>query len=107
VIVVVETAPFLAVRVDAVGRDPEPALRFTTNVGDRVDAGPDRPVRVETDPATAEPAPFVRVRGRLEALITRPAFFELVDLAAEQDGELVVRSRGAVFSLGSIRETAG
>src|SRR5271154_3646722 len=38
----VEDAPFVAIRVDAVQDDAgRPLLRFLTNVGDEVDAGPD------------------------------------------------------------------
>ena len=104
VVVHVETAPFLAVRLDVLGDEASPTLRFTTNVGDQVDAGPDRPIRVETDPATGEPAPFVLVRGRLEALMTRAVFFELVEHAREEplgDGgrRWIARSRGAAFVL--------
>ena len=49
----VEDAPFVAVDVEA----EDGALTFTTNVGDRVTAGPDHPIRVERDPATGEPSP--------------------------------------------------
>lgn len=106
VLVRVETAPFLAIRLDAlsVEGEAEPRLRFTTNLGDVVDAGPDRPIRVETDPETGEPAPFVRVRARLEALMTRPVFFDLVERACEEalpggGRRWIARSRGAGFVL--------
>lgn len=105
VLVAVESAPFLAIAVEALGEGQDRKLRFTTNVGDQVDAGADRPIRVETDPATGEPRPFVLVRARLEALMTRAVFYELVDLADRAGDELVVRSRGADFSLGSIEES--
>jgi uncharacterized protein len=58
VIVHVADAPFMAVRLDRIGPPGhEQALVFTTNVGDVTVAGPDAPVRVETDPETAAPAP--------------------------------------------------
>ena len=99
--ITVDDAPFVAVRVDRVGD----ALRFTTNVGDEVEAGPDHPLRVDTDPVTGEPAPYVHVRGGLEARLSRPVFYELVDMAqprATPRGEqLGVESRGAWFPLGS------
>jgi hypothetical protein len=107
VLVTVEEAPFLATAVEALGEGGDRRLRFTTNVGDQVDAGPDRPVRVETDPATGAPRPFVLVRARLEALMTRAVFYELVELAEpshQPDGttSLVVRSCGEAFSLGTL-----
>jgi len=100
--ITVEDAPFIAVRVDQV-RDAEgrPVLRFLTNVGDEVDAGPDNPIRVEIDPETGEPRPYVHVRRGLEALIARPVFYEMVELAQERDladgATLCVQSGGAWF----------
>jgi hypothetical protein len=91
----VEDAPFIAVRVDQVG----PALRFLTNVGDEVEAGAHNPIRVETD-ANGEPRPYVHVRRGLEALISRPVFYELAEIAQARDGQLGVVSNGAWFPLG-------
>ena len=80
--ITVEDAPFIAVRVD---RSCGEALRFITNVGDEVEAGPENPIRVEIDPATGEPRPYLHVRRGLEALIARPVFYELVEMAEERD----------------------
>jgi len=85
-----------AVRVDREGE----ALVFQTNVGDRVEAGPGHDLRIETDPATGEPRPYLHVRRGLDALIARPVFYELVELAEERDGALGVESHGAWFPLG-------
>ena len=102
--ITVEDAPFVAVRVDRV-RDAagRPALRFLTNVGDEVDAGPDNPIRVETDADTGEPRPYVHVRRGLEALIARPVFYEIVELAQERDlpggATLCIESGGTWFPI--------
>ncbi|MET0295392.1 MAG: DUF1285 domain-containing protein [Phenylobacterium sp.] len=93
----VEDAPFLAVAVRQEGED----LVFTTNVGDETRAGPENPIRVETDPATGEPRPYVHVRRGLEARINRPVFYELAELAEDRDGRLGVRSGGAWFDIGA------
>jgi hypothetical protein len=93
--ITVEDAPFVAVRVDREGE----ALRFTTNVGDIVEAGPENPIRVEVA-GDGEPRPYVHVRRGLEALIARPVFYELVEMADERGGRLGVASRGAWFDLG-------
>jgi hypothetical protein len=99
--VTVEDAPFVAVRVDrAPNADGGETLVFTTNVGDEVAADPDNPIRVETA-ADGEPRPYVHVRRGLEALIARPVFYELVELADERDGQLGVSSNGAWFPLGA------
>lgn len=94
----VEDAPFVATRVD---RDGE-ALRFTTNVGDAVEAGPDNPIRVEMDPQTGEPRPYLHVRRGLEALIARPVFYELVEMAQPRDGVMAVSSNGEWFTVGPL-----
>jgi len=93
--ITVEDAPFVAVRVDREGD----TLKFLTNVGDVVEAGPENPIRVETGEG-GEPRPYVHVRRGLEALIARPVFYELVALAQPRDGRLGVRSHGAWFDLG-------
>ncbi|HEV2531167.1 DUF1285 domain-containing protein [Phenylobacterium sp.] len=97
--ITVEDAPFVAVRVDQIAGEGGPVLRFTTNVGDEVEASADNPIRVETD-ATGAPRPYVHVRRGLEALIGRPVFYELVAMADARDGRLGVASHGAWFDLG-------
>ena len=105
VIVKVEDAPFLAVRVDRVGEPGrDQTLAFLTNLDDITLAGPEVPIRVETDPETGEPSPYVLVRGRLEAKLTRAAFYELVELAEPSPDDpdvLGVWSQGSFFPIGS------
>lgn len=105
----VEDAHFIAQSLDVHGEGEAQLLSFTTNVGDTVVADKDHPIWVTVDSASGEPRPYVRVRGRLDALISRPAFYELVNLADEQATEsgkaLVVHSKGEAFSLGSWSDT--
>jgi hypothetical protein len=100
----VEDAPFLAVLMDADGTGRDQKLVFTTNVGDQVVAGPDNPIRVETDPRSGEPAPYIYIRRGLEARISRPVFYQLADLAESQtdtDTDMLgVWSSGRFFVLG-------
>jgi len=97
--ITVEDAPFVAVRVDREGG----ALKFLTNVGDEVEAGPDNAIRVEMGPDGA-PRPYLHVRRGLDALITRPVFYELVEMAEERAGPagpaLGVASNGVWFPIG-------
>lgn len=74
--ITVEDAPFVAIDM---ARE-NGALVFQTNVGDRVAAGPEAPIRVTRDAETGEPAPYVTVRRNLEALIDRKSFYRLVEL---------------------------
>ena len=92
----VEDLPFRAVAVTAA----DGTLSFTTDVGDAVEAGPEHPIRVQTDPATGEPSPALHVRADLWARISRAVFYELVEIARVEEDRLVVHSNGAAFPLG-------
>jgi len=96
----VECAHFLAVRVDVEGSGKNQRLFFTTNTEEVIEAGPDHPISVKTDPDSLEPTPLLRVRGRLDALINRSVFYELVEHAVEVDNQLGVYSGGAFSPLG-------
>lgn len=102
----VEDAPFTAVELQVEGTGRNQVLRFRTNLDDWVEAGPDHPIRVETNPATGEPSPYILVRDRLEALILRPVFYQLVEIGEEtEEGgtpRLGVWSKGTFFTLGSL-----
>lgn len=99
----VEDAPFLAVDAEVTGSGPDQEIRFTTLTEDTVTAGPDRPIRVERDPATGEPAPYVLVRAELEALIDRKTFYRLVEIGEHRPHEgrdwFGLRSGGVFFPL--------
>lgn len=100
----VEDAPFLAVEVDAVGTGRAQSLRVRTNLDDEVTVDADHPIRVSHRAGTGEPSPYVLVRDRLEALIARPVFYQLVELGVEEviDGDRLygVWSEGCFFQLG-------
>jgi len=98
----VDDAPFTAIRVEA----KDGVLRFITNVGDRVEAGPEHDLRVEADPSTGEPRPYLHVRAGLEALVIRPVFYELVSLGSAHDGRLRIASNGRWFDLGPLEAGA-
>lgn len=97
--ITVDDAPFVAVDVEAEGAGQDQTLRFETNIGDHVTAGPEHPIRVERDPETGEPAPYVLVRANLEALIDRKSFYRLVEIGDRQDGWFGLWSGGAFFRI--------
>lgn len=106
-IIHVEDAPFAAVDVD-LAPPGELAVRgasltFTTNLGETVVAGADHPIRIALDPQTGEPTPYILVRDGLEAMMTRAAYYRLVDMAVEREPgspEMGVWSSGVFFRLG-------
>ncbi len=104
----VDDAPFLAIRLDATGVGPEQCLTFTTTVGDVVVAGPDHPLIVEYPIPNGEPAPYIHIRGRLRALLSRAVFLELVEHGEErrtaEGRDYGAWSQGQFFSLGRLDE---
>ena len=102
----VEDAPFLAVEVTSAGEGRSRILSFRTNLDEIVMADRDHPLRVEEDPVSGEPRPYLLVRDRLEARLTRPVFYQLVELGAEEtltdQPRFGVWSAGCFFALGSL-----
>lgn len=99
----VDDVPFVAHSLEREGEGRAQTLWLTTNVGDRLPIDGEHPLTVETRNG-GEPAPYVRVRHNLDALIERQTFYELVDLAVPGDGghagEQGVFSAGAFYVLG-------
>ncbi|MDD1016613.1 DUF1285 domain-containing protein [Pseudomonas rubra] len=100
----VDDAPFVAVSLEVQGEGEQQLLRFTSNVDDQVEAGPEHPLRFEIDAHTQEPSPYVHMRSNLEALIHRNVFYQLVELAVPRqiDGQewLGVWSGGHFYPIG-------
>ena len=96
-------APFLAVEMKVSGQGDGRMLTFRTNVGDVVEAGPEHPLRFLIAGGNSELKPYVLVRGRLEALVSRAVMYDLVALGetVEIDGVAMfaVRSGGVVFPI--------
>lgn len=95
--ITVEDAPFLAVEMTGEGDGDDVRLTFRTNVGDIVTAGPEHPLRFETEPETCGLKAYLRVRGGLDALVTRALMYDLIALGHAERGAPGVRSGGAFF----------
>ncbi|MEO1275316.1 MAG: DUF1285 domain-containing protein [Pseudomonadota bacterium] len=78
--ITVDDAPFVAIDFRVEPAADGQHIVFATNVGDETIAGPENPIRVQRDPQTGEPSPYVHVRRGLEALIDRKSFYRLVDI---------------------------
>jgi uncharacterized protein len=114
----VDDAAFLAVRLDIDGEGRDQRLDFTTNLDERAEAGPGRPIVVEYRAGSEEPAPYLAMRNGLRARLIRSVFLELAErvepgragpsLAGpdEVDGAAVygVWSRGAFSVLGPMED---
>lgn len=101
--ITVDDAPFVAVDFEITNPGDDQVLTFVTNVGDKAAAGPDLPIRIERDPDTGEPSPYVLIRSNLEALIDRKSFYRLVDLGTHNDVDgqswFGVHSGGQFFAI--------
>ena len=80
----VDDAPFMAVELDVAGTGEAQALSFRTNMDEIVTADRAHPIRVATDPTSRAPSPYILVRDGLEAKLSRPVFYQLVDLGREE-----------------------
>ena len=95
--ITVEDAPFIANYVEISGKNNERNLKFFTNVEDSIIASKNFPIRVEINPKTLEPSPYVLIRRNLEAKIARSVFYELVDIAENHRKKFGVWSGGKFF----------
>lgn len=80
--IIVEDAPFIAVEVKSEGQRQARRLAFRLNTGDLIVAGPAHPLHF-TERA-GEPAPYIGVRGGMEARIARAPYYELAEMALEE-----------------------
>jgi len=98
--ITVEDAPFIATSLERLGSGDEQALVFTTNVDDRVVADAEHPIVVEYREKGGDPSPYVVVRDKLRAKLTRSVFYELAEQAITVDDVLGVMSGGVFMRLG-------
>lgn len=108
--IAVDDAPFTAIELTVEGKGRDQALIFRTNFDEIVAADRDHPIRVSYHPESEEPSPYVLVRPALEALIVRPVFYQLAELAEtcviDEREWLGVWSRGEFFTLGPSQSEA-
>lgn len=92
--IAVEDAPFVAVELTSAGSGRDRRLAFRLNTDEAVIAGPAHPLRVRAD------QPYLEVRTGLEALVARPVYYELAELALEEGASPPgLWSDGAFFAL--------
>lgn len=96
----VEDAPFLAVDCRRSGKGEDATLDLYTNIEDWVEVGSSHPLYLKKG------IPYVSMPRNLFAKINRPLYYELVNIAEEEDHHLVIWSRGQRYILGNFHETA-
>lgn len=83
--ITVKDAPFNAVAMEQKGKGENQILSFTTNVGDTVIAGKEHPLRFAKGQNSDDIKPYIMIRAGLEARLSRPVYYELANLALEQE----------------------
>jgi uncharacterized protein len=92
--IIVEDVPFIAVELTLEGD----RLNLRTNVGDMATAGPDHPLRFETD-ADGAIRPYIEVRKGLDARLTPSVARDLLALAAVEENMVGIRTGGVFFAI--------
>jgi len=77
----VEDAPFVAVEARSEGAGRDRRIAFRLNTDEPVVAGPEHRLHL------VDGRPYLTVRGGLEAAIARPVYYELAELALEEDAD--------------------
>lgn len=100
--ITVDDAPFLVHAMSSEGSGQFRRLAFKLNTGELVIADADHPIIMRG--SAEEPRPYLHARGGLEALITRPVFYELAHIAMhesekEADARIGLWSNGHFFPL--------
>jgi hypothetical protein len=98
----VDDAPFLAVEMRKENNDGGNTLRFRTNVDDWVTCDADHRLRFEAA-SDGGLTPYLHIRSELWAKVTRPLYYDLVDMGEERmiDGREMfgVASAGEFFAM--------
>lgn len=94
----VDDAPFVAVRMDVQGQGSAQQLRLFTSLEHELVVDAQHPITVTLDAETGEPSPYVLLRDNLQALIHRNVFYQLAELAEEQ--QVAGQARLGVWSGG-------
>ena len=75
--------PFIAVAMERFEKGEKQVLKFTTNVGDEVIAGPGHELSFEKSDDQDSLKPYVHIRSGLEARLSRPVYYELANQVEE------------------------
>jgi uncharacterized protein len=97
--IIVDDAPFVAIRMKVEGKAHDQIIHFETNVDDEVVVDAAHPLRFETEAGTDGLKPYVLMRARLEALVSRALFYDLVAIGSVHEGWFGVWSSGVFFPM--------
>ncbi len=97
--IIVDDAPFIAVEMTSQGAGKSRKLAFRLNTDDLVIAGAKH--QIEMREIDGGLLPYLHIRDGLMAKLTRAVYYELVELALDENSEApAIWSDGACFPLG-------
>ena len=96
----------MAIGLDISGNGKSQKLNFKTNIGETVTASYEHNIWIETEQISGKPSPYIHIRNGLYALMSRPVYYQLADLAVyrSKDNILGVWSSGVFFELAEAEE---
>ena len=97
--ITVDDAPFCAVRMRVDGRGRGQVIYLETTVEDEVAIGPEHALRFVDEDATGGLKPYVVIRRKLEALVSRALFYDLVELGVVEGEWFGIWSSGQFFAM--------
>lgn len=97
--ITVADVPFFVNTMRLEGEGDDQVIYLKTSLDDEVALGSDHHIRIDdTDPQKG-PRPYVNIKGRLDALIARSVYYDLAELAEEQDERFFIKSAGEVIAI--------
>ena len=93
----VDDAPFTAIDFEAAGEGCDQVVMFETNVGEKVIAGPDHPIRLQIGENDRVTIPYILIRDNLEAIVDRKSYFRLIDICTVHGDWFGLWSDGMFF----------
>jgi uncharacterized protein len=97
----VEDAPFIAVEIFHAGEGCDQIISFRTNVDEIVTLDDAHPLRITTDPKTSAISPYITLRQGIDAKLSRPVYYDLVELGSTKGDTYGLWSSGTFFPLES------
>ena len=99
----VEDVPFMMIGFRVRELETGRTLCFKTNVNEWVAVDAEHPLTMRPDPESGDPVPYIHVRDGLEAKLSRPVYYELMEYvlaeSEKRDGVRGVSSAGCFFPL--------
>ncbi len=95
----VDDVPFQAVECTTQGEGEAQQIYFRTDMDEVVLADTEHPIEVEINPDNDQPSPYVEVRSGLKARMTRPVYYQLVEMCL--DGVEADSSSSQIFGVWS------